>query len=625
MVSAPSPRSDPVEVAELVDVLQATPPFDHADREDVRRVARHIEITYAPEGTVVLDIGDAPAAVTLIRSGAVDLTNEQGSLVARLGEGDFFGYPALLTGAPARRRVQAREDSLLYHIPADDFDWIRGRCPAVDRFFAQAHSARIRDALREEHTNRPLSTPLRSLLSRAPVTAAPSVSIQQAAETMRDHRVSCLLLCEDEALVGLITDRDLRTRALAAGTDPGAPVRTIMTAAPTTAAADRYAFEALLTMTRHNIHHLPVMDDGTLAGVVTATDLLRLQADNPVYVIGELWKQDTVDGLASLRSRATRMLVDLVESGARPSDVARVTTAYTDALTQRLLQMAEETLGPPPVSYAWMALGSQARHEQTAHSDQDHALLLDDDATAAHDDYFSDLAAFVSDGLNDCGYPYCPGGVMATTDRWRQSLSDWKTTFGQWIEEPEPDALMHASIFFDLRHVHGTATLTDALHQFILDRTPNRSLFLACLAADALEHRPPLGFFRQFVLSTHGEHEDTLDLKHDGLVPIVDLARLHALAHGVPAVNTRRRLSQLADRRHLNAGDAADLRDAFSFIAKLRLRHQVDQLARDETPDNFVDPETLSAFDRRHLKDAFRIVKTAQSAIEQRYQTSLIS
>jgi CBS domain-containing protein len=442
---------------------------------------------------------------------------------------------------------------------------------------------------------------------------------------MRDERVSCLLLCEDDRLVGLVTDRDLRNRVLAAGGAPDAPVRTIMTPEPITGAADQYAFEALLTMTHHNIHHLPVMDGDRLAGVVTVTDLMRLQTDNPVYVIGEIWKQNTVDGLAPLRDRATRMLVDLVEGGARPEDAARVTTAVTDALTQRLLQLAEEELGPPPVPYAWIALGSQARREQTLHSDQDHALLLDDDATAAHDDYFRELAAFVSDGLHACGYPYCPGEVMATTDRWRQPLSNWRRTFREWIEEPEVEALMHASIFFDLRHVHGSDPLTDSLHQFILDRTSNRSIFLACLAANALEHTPPLGFFRQFVLDTHGDHEDSLDLKHDGLVPIVDLARLHALAHGVPAVNTRRRLTQLAERGALNESDADNLKDAFTFIAQIRLRHQVNQIARDEAPDNYVSPNALSAFDRRHLKDAFRIVKTAQSAIEQRYQTAFVS
>lgn len=621
---APS-RPGPVEVAELVDFLRGTPPFDRVSREDLRRGARHLDITYAPEGTVVLDIGDDTAAVTLLRSGAVDLTNEQGTLVARLGEGEFFGYPSLLTGGPAQRRVQTREDSLLYHIPADDFNWLRSRSEAVDRFFAQAHSERIRDALRREQTERPLTTPLRSLLARAPVTAEPALPIRQAAQRMRDERVSCLLLCEDDALVGLVTDRDLRTRVLAAGTRPDAPVRSIMTPAPTTGTADQYAFEGLLTMSRHNIHHLPILDEGRLAGVVTATDLLRLQADSPVYVIGEIWKQDTVDGLAALRDRATRMVVDLVDGGARPGDAARITTAVTDTLTQRLLQLAEEELGPPPVPYAWIALGSQARHEQTLHSDQDHALLLDDDATAAHDDYFRDLAAFVSDGLHACGYPYCPGDVMATTDRWRQPLADWKRTFEQWIEEPQPEALMHASIFFDFRPVHGTEALTDALHAFILRRTTDHTIFLACLAANALEHTPPLGFFRQFVLATHGEHEDTLDLKHDGLVPIVDLARLHALAHGVPAVNTRRRLRQLAEQGALNDNDAANLTDAFDFVAQIRLRHQVRQIAEGETPDNYVSPDALSAFDRRHLKDAFRIVKTAQAAVEQRYQTAFVS
>ncbi len=626
MSSSSSGAAEPVEVTELVDFLGATPPFTELSRHHLARVARNLDITYVPADTCVLDLGDTPETLFLVRMGAVELQNTSGTLVARLGEGEFFAYPSLLTGDPVQRRVTTIEDCLFYLIPEADFDAVRATSDAVDRFFARAHSNRIRDAVLEKPQETPLATPVRSILSRAPITASPDVSIRSAAQAMREERVSCLLLCDDDTLVGLVTDRDLRVRVLAAGVDPERPVRDIMTSDPATIAADQYAFEALLTMSRRNVHHLPVRTGETLAGVVTITDLMRLQADNPVYLVGEVWKQDDLDGLVDVSRRIPQVVHDLVQSGARSHDVARVVTAVSDALTQRLLEMGEAKLGPPPVPYAWMALGSQARFEQTAHSDQDNALLLSDQADlSAHDDYFLALAEFVCDGLNACGYEYCPGGVMATTDDWRQPLAAWKRTFRAWIQEPTPKALMHSTIFFDLRHVHGAAGLTRSLQSFVLDQTAQNSIFLACLTTNALEATPPLGFFRQFVLDEHGGEEDTLDLKHSGVVPIIDIARIYALARGISAVNTRKRLQQLADAGHMSPDDATDLQDAHAFIARVRLEHQAAQIGRGETPTHYVSPNALSDFERRHLKDAFRIVSTMQSALAQRYQTHFLS
>jgi CBS domain-containing protein len=610
----------------VVDFLRDTAPFTGLPRDVVARVARRLEVTYAPSETCVLQIGASTSELYLVRSGAVEVIDEDGALVTRLGEGGFFGYPALLTDAPAARRVETIEDTLLYAIPEPVFNRLRSTYDAVDRFFARAHRARLQDALHEARPTRAFATPLRRLLSRAPVMADPSCSIREAARTMRDARVSCLLLGTTDALDGLVTDRDLRNRALAAGADPSQPVRTIMTTDLVTVQADQYAFEALLTMSRRNVHHLPVLDGDGVTGVVTATDLMRLQADTPVYVIGEIWKQNDRDGLEAVSERVPQLVLDLVDGGGRAADVARVVTAVSDALTQRLLELAEDRLGPPPVPYAWLALGSQARREQTAHSDQDNALLLANDATpSSHDAYFADLAAFVCDGLDACGYAYCPGGVMATTDAWRQPLAAWKDTFRAWIDTPTPEALMHASIFFDFRHVHGDATLTQALRTFVLDRTSQNSIFLACLASEALEARVPLGFFRQFVLTQRGDHEDAFDLKHNGVVPIVDIVRVHALAHAVSAVGTRPRIDRLADTGGLSVDGAADLRDALAFIAQVRLEHQAQQIAAGTEPDNYVAPGALSDFDRRHLRDAFKIVSTMQSALAQQYQTGFLA
>lgn len=609
-----------------MDFLAAQPPFDAMPETLCRYAARHLKIIYHREGTCILDLDAPNDTLYLIRTGAVELHDDAGALVERLGEGEYFGYPSLLTESPAARRVTTIEDSLLYLFPKAVFDRLRRESKPFDHFFNRAHAECVKAALRERRQQNPaLTTRLATLIRRAPVCAPPDRSIRAAAQQMTVQRVSSLLIQDDSGLCGIVTDRDLRCRVVAERHPLDAPIASIMTPDPVTTTGDAFAFEALLTMSEHNIHHLPVLDNDDLLGMVTTTDLMRLQADNPVYVAGDVRKQQSVDGLAQASQRIPTMVMHLVETNARAPDIARLVTAVTDAITQRLLTLAETRLGPPPVPYAWLVLGSQARREQTVHSDQDHALLLADAFDHdAHDGYFSELARFVSDGLHACGYAYCSGEVMATTDRWRQPLAQWKQYFHTWIQTPAPKALMHASIFFDMRHLHGDASLTEQLRTRVLDQTQRNSIFLASLTANALNFEPPLGFFRQFVLKRHGDQEKTLDLKHNGLVPIVDLARIYALAHGIEAVNTPDRLTALADAGGLNASDAANLRDAFEFIATVRLRHQAQQLRTGATPDNYVSPEVLSAFERRHLKDAFKVVRRMQSALEQRYQTNLI-
>lgn len=619
-----APRTERVEVAELVDFLRQHMPFDHLPPDRLRYAARQLEITYAREDDEVLSIEDDPAYLFIIREGAVELHDAQGALVARLGEGDYFGYPSLLTHEPARRRAQTIEDSLLYLLPGAAFNRLRGDCEPFDQFFNRALADRVRHALGQQQEHVALNTPLRTLIGREPVCAPPTQSIREAARQMSEARVSSLLIREDDRLVGILTDRDLRTRVLAEGVSPDAPVSEVMTQDLATLQIDRLAFEALLTMSRHNIHHLPVMDGDEVRGMITTTDLMRLQVDNPVYLVGEVRKQQDVAGIVSVSERLPQLIVHLADTGARAEDTGRLVTAVSDAITERLLTLAEDAFGPPPVPYAWLALGSQGRQEQTAHSDQDNALLLSDDATPEHDDYFQTLAQFVSDGLHESGYVYCPGGVMATTDRWRQRLQQWHRYFRDWIEEPDPKSLMHASIFFDLRHIYGSEALSDDLRAFITERSQDSSIFLASLTVNALDYKPPLGFFRQFVLKSHGDQSKTLDLKHNGVVPVIDIARIFALEHGIEANNTYDRLNRLAGAKAMAASDADDLRDALEFIGMVRLRHQARQIRDGDEPDNYLAPDTLSDFERRHLKDAFKIISRMQSAMEQRYQTSFI-
>lgn len=616
-----------IELLEIVDALRSHAPMNEVPESELQQLARHIEVRYERRGTQIMHIGKENNHVYFISAGAADVFNKAGELVGRAEEGGYFGYYSLLLRSTINHDVKAIEDTLLYRIPAEQFHELRKRHIAVDRFFNHAHKDRLRAATnsaRERASGVSLMTArLSDLANRAPITATADMSIREAAVLMSEAGVASLLIEAHGKLIGIVTDRDLRRRVLAKGLDPESPLSTIMTAGPITAQKDSYAFEAILTMTRHNIHHLPVVDkDHVPTGMMTVSDLLRFESNNSVFLVGDVYKQRDVTGLARISKKLPDMFCSLVQADASAQNIGEVVTSVGEALTKHLLTLAEEKLGPPPVPYCWLSLGSQARDEQTAHSDQDNALILSDDFQPEHDEYFKALAKFVSDGLDECGYVYCPGDVMATNDKWRQPLSQWKKQFDQWVRSPDPKALMHASIFFDLRPMAGQLSLGHELHAGILEQTPDNRIFLAYMARNGLSHRPPLGFFRQFVLDSGGDHKDALDLKHRGVVPVIDLARVYALSLGCSEVNTLARLQAIGDAKAITSENVRDVIDAYEFICETRMRHQAELLQAGEKANNYVRPDELSAFDRRHLKEAFQVVNTLQASMEKRFHAS---
>ena len=466
-----------------------------------------------------------------------------------------------------------------------------------------------------------VATPVRTLLRRQPVSLPPTASIRETALLMREQRVSSVLIVEDGRLFGIVTDRDLRNRVIAADLPSDRPIVDIATVAPLTIGIGATAFEALLLMARSNVHHVPVMDGTTVAGMITATDLTEHHSTSAVFLAGEIYKQASVEGLQRASARIRDLQRNLAAADATAFATGQVITAITDALTTRLLQLAEAQLGPPPIEYAWVAAGSQARSEQTAKSDQDNFMVLGDAYDEKrHGEYFSALARSVCAGLDACGYVFCPGEMMAMTDTWRQPLRTWKQYFHKWIDEPEPKALMLTCVFFDLRHIYGHAALVDELREYFLARSKGNGIFLAYMVGNALTHQPPLNMFGKISTARKGEHRGTIDLKHTGVVPIVDLARVYALAGGHPQVNTQERLAVASQSLEVSEASARDLRDALEYLAITRIRHQVRQTEAGQPPDNFLALKELSNFERTQLKDAFAVVQTLQNVLGQRHQ-----
>ncbi len=611
-----------IELQEIRDFLAGVPPFDELPDETLDSLPEQLEIRYLRRGETFPPKG-AGAALWLPRSGAIELRDAAGRLLARIGEGATIDD---CLAPPPRPTGEAIEDSLLYCLPCAALRRLGERYPTLERHFSISPRERMRRAL-ETAGQDPigidddLGAEVATLLKHPPVTIDASASIQQAAQRMSEERVSSLLVMRDECLAGIVTDSDLRRRVVAPGRDPGEPVGEIVSSDVHSIPPDASLMRAMLTMTRLRVHHLPVIDgDGRLLGLLSDGDITRRQTINPVFLASDIARADSLDELIAASRALPELQLRLASANASARHIGESISCLTDAICRRLLELGEQRFGAPPAPYLWLAGGSQARGEQSAHSDQDNAMILSDATHADELPWFEDLARFVSDGLNACGYVYCPGDAMATNPEWRQPLATWRGYFDRWIGHPEPKALMLSSIFFDLKPIHGDESLFESLHAEVLEKTRANTIFIAHLTANALSHRPPLGFFRNFVLIHDGKHDDTLDIKHRGLAPIVDIARIVALAEGLAPIATDARLRAAMGSPSLSREMGRNLRDALEFIARLRFRHQARQIRAGVVPDNYLPPAELSQLERSHLKDAFRIIQSMQELLEHRYQ-----
>ncbi len=607
------------EIPEIEDFLSHLPGFDSLNAREINSAARSISIAYYRNGSDILTIGDTNKHLHIVRSGAVELRDEDDDLVLRLAEGDSFGFPSLMNAAPIRNQSRAIEDTLVYHLDGATFQALRRSNTELDTFYIRALSDRLLQKPNAPTFRGATDASVDSLIGREPVTIKSTATIAETAQAMVAARVSAMLILDDGEMKGIVTDRDIRSRVVAVDRSADEPVSNIMTSSPITLDGQAQAYSAAVVMMQNNIHHLPITDDGKLIGLVSRSDFMRLETEHPLYLVSDIAKQTSAEGIVSACERLPDLILKQIETDADGEQLGQFITTITDTVTRQLIRIAERELGPAPCTFAWVAMGSQGRFEQSAKSDQDNALVLSDDAKPEYDGYFEKLARIVNDGLNDCGYVHCPGDVMASNTKWRQPLSQWKKYFHNWITVPEQKALMHANIFFDLRAVYGDQLLVEELKEFIQDTAKGNELFLALMSKNAMGFQPPLGFFRTFVLERSGEHKNTLDMKLNGIMPIVEIARIRSLAAGRVRISTRNRLRAAADAGEITEVDAANLIDALDFIETLRLEHQSRQMQAGEKPDNHLAPTELSPLIRQNLKAAFSQVRVSQQALMNRF------
>lgn len=617
------------EQIEISGFLSQHRPFDELATEARDTLAQSIEISYFRAGMEILSFGDPIEDLYVVRSGSVEVFRRNGELHNRLAEGGIFGQMGLLMSGKVRFPVKALTDTLVYCIPDELF---KHYCAEYDDFadyFEVDEAEILRDTISRSVELSDLTTvKAKTILTRPPIIAPSDLTVQQAAKYMGEQDISFLLVCSENMqsgktapeLKGILTDQNLRQSVVASGLPLTTPIRDVMSSDFKVIDSNAYLFEAMFMMLRFNLQHLPILHRQEPIGVLSLSDILRHESQSSLLFVKGIFAQQSVEDLVLYAKQLPAVYVRMVNEDANSHMIGTAMAVIGRSFKQHLLSLAEEELGPPPVAYCFLALGSMARDEQLLVTDQDNALLFDNDYRQnEHEAYFIKLAKFVCDGLAECGYAYCSGDIMATNPQWRKTFTEWQDCFADWIDNPEPQALLNSSIFFDLDGVWGEVELANTLKAFVAQRAKNNPRFLANLARNALSRTPPLGFFKNFVMEPDGRHGKSINLKRRGTAPLSDVIRVHALAVGSDAQNSFARLDDIIEANILPEGKGRELSDALEYISLVRIRHQAHDIEHNAPPGNTINPEHLSTFEKRNLREAFHILDKAQQFLKYRY------
>jgi CBS domain-containing protein len=590
-------RVSDARVAERAEFLARHEPFTGFDRPELERVAAALRERAVAAGDVVLvESGPPGTELYMVREGTFELTHKQ-ALVAILTSGEVFGHPTLLTGLPPELSTRARQDSMLYVIPKEVALDVLSR-PEGLRFVAGNLRERLLDAARTmralpDVVNRPVT----SLLRSAPLFCDPDTTAHEAAGLMEAEKRSALLVRTRDGL-GIVTDRDLRDKVLAHGLSPETPVSAVMTQPVRTVSADALAPEAAIEMMAAGVDFLPVVDaGGDVVGLLSAGNLMTLDARSPFALRRTIHAARTLDDVVKAAADVPQLFVDLMASHLDAPAVARVLTLLHDATTQRVLELAVEARGEPPVAYAWLAFGSAARSELNLVSDQDNGLAFDDADDPSVEEYFRLLAEDVNQGLQRCSYALDVHGTVAANWQWRLPLAKWCAVFSRALEGNDLDRLARASVAFDFRQIAGDLPVALALTEIIRE-APRHGPFMSGLAALGTKNPSALTLLQR--LPAH------IDIKKEALRPLQNLARYHAVARGITAHTTLERLVAVREAGGLTADSEQLLREAFLSMLHLQLRHHAHALRAGRQPDNIIDTTTLRPLTRVALHEALR-------------------
>lgn len=619
----------------ILDFLKNYPPFNLLPKKDLLTISKEVEVIYIEKGTLLFKQAEAPHSYFyIVHKGAIKLSqsdDQDSNIIDICDEGDIFGLRPLVLDENYLMSAEANEESILYGIPLQTFKPFTEKNKRIKNYLITSFASNVKDPhiveergntssyiLKEQNTD--LYNLQKTSFTKKPISCAPTASVQEIAVTMRAQNIGAMVVAKNKKPIGIITSKDLRDKIVTGDFDITSEAQTIMTSPVTTATEDITVPEAHIAMLKNATSHICITKDGSpkskLTGILSIHDLVVSLGNNPSVLIKEIKRAKKSKHLRAIREKVALLLKTYLEQELPFSHIVNIISEINTVLISRSIELCLKKMEtPPPVKFAWVALGSQGRREQLLRSDQDNALIFEDVPKSKFDEtqsYFLILATKVVKYLNTIGYEYCPADMMASNPKWCTSLSAWKKQFDDWILHPDESGILLSSIFFDYEYIYGAQELTEKLTKNLFKTLGTNNYFLSRLGKDIIEKPSPVGFFRQFIVEQDGEHKDVFNIKIRALMPLIDAARILILYHKVDTSNnTLQRYRKLAELEPQNK----DLYQSCERAFRTLLKFKTEQGILNNDSGKLIPLESLTKTEKLKLKRAFKPIKEIQELL----------
>ncbi len=457
---------------------------------------------------------------------------------------------------------------------------------------------------------------------REHITCDMDMSVHEVASIMRRKDQNAVIVTKDTSQqpVGIVTDCDLRNRVVAIEFNVNSPVFEIMSSPLIRIPDEALLYEAVLQIKGNSISHLAVEDSaGRIVGIFSNEDLLEVQRNSISYLIKEVSAAETVESLKKIHNKIPVLVKILLESGSRVRNITYLISTVTDAITHRLVEFAIEEMGEPPAEFAFLALGSEGRREQTLVTDQDNAIVFEDvpnDKFAEVNRYFLYFGKKINLWLDKIGYQYCQGEVMAGNPQWCQPISRWKKYFSDWINQKSQDGLLGVAVFFDFRIVYGSEKYADELRKHINKIIDGKTLFFHLLASDVSKYNIPTDIFKENRPENGPGAPEAFNIKN-AISPLVDFIRVYSIQHHVGESNSLLRLEKMLRMNIIPEEEYHEIENIYSRMMEIRFRSHVNAILDNKSPDNMVAREELTVIEQTMIRKTFsEIIRYQQKILD---------
>jgi CBS domain-containing protein len=605
-------------------------PFSKMAQKDVDFfLTASSEAYFAPKEVILSPADGAPQFLYLIRQGRVSGRRDIPGIEETaflLDAGSLFSIGSAFANRPVSTTYSAVDDCFCLLFPVEAMRQLASQSIPFSEFLnnriwglLQESRIALRNAFASQAlAEQSLESRVGDLALKKPLTIGPNKSLREALTLIDEKKVGSILIVKDQhTILGILTRYDVLSRVTLSDLDLSTPISAVMTPDVKTLTVDDTAEMAGLLMSRFHIRHLPVLDRGELVGIISERDLFSLQRLSLSNISSAIRGTDDLAQLKKCADDIRTFARNLLGQGVQARQLTTLISHLNDVLTVRLIEIYAAKHQLNMTQFAWIALGSEGRSEQTIATDQDNALVFSDSATESQREVYLRFAGEVNQALNECGYPLCKGNIMASNPELCLTQHEWLIRFSRWIEQGNPQDLLNASIFFDFRVLAGNPDLLIPLKDYVRTKAAATPRFIKLMAENSLNIRVPLNWFGA-IEPKEIDGQKTIDLKMQGTAIIVDVARIYSLAFGIEAINTRERLAAIGRALNVPESESASWITAFEFLQTLRLAAQIGEAKIGGNP-NVIDIEKLNIVDRSILKEALSKVRSLQQHLQLDY------